>query len=149
ALWGRVDSTPTGGGAVATVDSHGTRIGGVVAAAVGDGTDPPDQLPPALSAPGRRASGPGGAAARRGAPWSRDEWAGVLLEAGARGGFLDGQVSSAGSVSFGMPSTSIPPPTTKKWQFVSPYVGGTFVLQLSPRTPVRPFFGLSVLLSGN
>lgn len=152
ALWTRFGWDPNGLALTAVAAVGATRLGGVVATAT-ESVDSPVLLgstPSVATGQGRWARL--GAVASWGAPWSRDEWVGLVTEAGVRGSVVHGAKSAlldTGSWCQGNDACAGPgTPTT--WRSWTPYVAGTFVVQLvPPRLPVRPFLGLTVLWSGD
>jgi hypothetical protein len=151
-IWTAFRWTPTGAGLLA-VSPGATHLGGVVAMTTESVDDPHYQISPSnLLATGQGRSVRLGAVAAWGAPWSREDWWGFAAEAGLRGGIVNGAVSPTApysnlttlSASVG---SNVSTPTT--WRYLSPYLAGTLSLQVLPRLPVRPFFGLSFLVGGD
>jgi hypothetical protein len=159
ALWGSVRWDPDGVGVTAVASVGATRLGALVATAreevdsqyVGSGPTP-------ALVTGHGQTGRLGAVAAWGAPWSRDAWVGLVTEAGVRGGVFHGTTSptstSGSSCSCcnedGTAICTSGPGTPTTWRSLTPYVAGTFVVQLlPPRLPVRPFLGLTLTWSGD
>jgi len=153
ALWTRPGWDPNGLALTGVATVGATRLGGLAATAT-ESIDAQIQT----GATSSLATGQGrwarlGAVASWGAPWSRDAWVGLVTEAGVRSSVVHGAttaLTSSGSWcswNLGCTTGSGTPTTWRSW---SPYVAGTFVVQLAPpRLPVRPFVGLTLVWSGD
>jgi hypothetical protein len=151
ALWTQFGWDPNGLALTAVKAVGPTRLGGLAATATesiearGQGS-----TPSVASGQGRWARL--GAVASWGAPWSRDEWIGLVAEAGLRASVVRGTTTALSfsepwCANVGCPTGAGTPTTWRSW---SPYVAGTFIVHLlPPRLPVRPFLGLTVLWSGD
>jgi hypothetical protein len=155
AIWGSFSWTPTGAEMLAVAPGS-TRLGGVAALTSENVNDTRYQLTPTYAlAAGHGESVRLGGVAGWGAPFSHDDWFGLLLEGGLRGGVVNGDVWPIdgnlcfSTSAFNGPACTTGPGAPKTWRFLSPYVAGTTVLQLLPKLPVRPFVALTFLLSGD